>query len=60
MNKETAMVTVEQVRTRRDGRTKLMKTKTWCVALGLLLLGGSSANAEILRGVMAINGAEMT
>ena len=27
--------------------------------LGLLLVSGSLANAEVLRGVMAINGAEM-
>ena len=28
-------------------------------ALGLLLVSGSVGNAQILRGVMAINGAEM-
>jgi hypothetical protein len=36
-----------------------MQRCTWCVALSLLLVGGSSANAEILSGVMAIRGAEM-
>ncbi|HJM65076.1 MAG TPA: hypothetical protein QGF50_15275 [Roseibacillus sp.] len=33
--------------------------KRWRVVLGLMLLGGSSANGEILSGVMAIKGAEM-
>lgn len=36
-----------------------MRPKSYCIALGLLLLAGSSAHAEILRGLMAINGAEM-
>jgi hypothetical protein len=36
-----------------------MQRRAWCIALGLLLLGGSSVSAEILKGVMAIKGAEM-
>ena len=36
-----------------------MQPKTWYVVLGLLLVGGSSASAEISHGVMSINGAEM-
>lgn len=36
-----------------------MKHITWCIAFGLVLVGGSPASAEILQGVMAINGAEM-
>jgi hypothetical protein len=41
-------------------KEQLMQRTTWCLTLGLLLLGGSPAGAEILKGVMAINGAEMT
>ncbi len=37
-----------------------MQRGTWCVALSLLLVGGSSVGAEILKGVMAIQGAEMS
>jgi len=37
-----------------------MQPKTWCVGLGLLLVGGSPASAEVLHGAMAINGAEMS
>ncbi len=36
-----------------------MQGKTWCLALGLLLVGGTSVNAEILKGEMSILGAEM-
>jgi hypothetical protein len=36
-----------------------MQCKTWSLALGVLLLGGLPARAEIVEGVMAINGAEM-
>ena len=36
-----------------------MRATTWCLALGLLLASGSSAKAQILKGVMDINGAEM-
>lgn len=36
-----------------------MQPRMWCVAFGLSLLAATSASAEILRGVMAIKGAEM-
>jgi hypothetical protein len=37
-----------------------MQGMKWCVALSLLLAGGSSVSGEILKGVMAIKGAEMS
>ncbi len=37
----------------------MMKRRTWCIALAAMLLGGSSASAQIVAGLMAINGAEM-
>ena len=36
-----------------------MQRRTWCIAISLWLMGGSSVSAEILKGVMAIRGAEM-
>ena len=36
-----------------------MQRKTWCIALSLMLVGGSSVSGEILQGLMAIKGAEM-
>jgi hypothetical protein len=36
-----------------------MRLNTRYLAVGLLLVGGSSTNAQILHGVMAISGAEM-
>ena len=36
-----------------------MQRRMWCVALSLLLVGGSSVSGEILQGLMAIKGAEM-
>jgi hypothetical protein len=37
-----------------------MKTKMWTLCLTLSLLSAGSANAEIIKGVMAIKGAEMS
>ena len=48
-----------QSQLQRQKRSEPMRRNSWCVALSLLLVGGSSASGEILRGVMAINGAEM-
>jgi hypothetical protein len=36
-----------------------MQRRICFVALGLLLAGGSLVRAEVVKGVMAINGAEM-
>ncbi len=45
--------------TQKRGRNESMQRSMSCVALSLLLVGGSSVNGEILQGVMAIRGAEM-
>ena len=45
--------------TQKRGRNESMQSRMSCVALSLLLVGGSSVNGEILQGVMAIRGAEM-
>jgi hypothetical protein len=37
-----------------------MQRNVWLAALGLALTLGASARAEILKGVMAIRGAEMS
>jgi hypothetical protein len=37
-----------------------MRANKFCLALGALLVAGTSLNAQIVSGVMAINGAEMT
>ncbi len=37
-----------------------MQSKPWWLALGLAVMAAGSANAEIVKGIMAVRGAEMS